>query len=87
MTDDELLDLMHSVFIKNETTSNESISFDEFYTVISGYYSKREGQNWDVDVIVELIYEYLFVVGILCFITELDRSIEFFTWLVIKTIH
>lgn len=45
MTDDDLLDLMHSVFIKNQTTSNESISFEEFYTVISGYYNKREQQK------------------------------------------
>jgi hypothetical protein len=28
LTDDDLLDLMHSVFINHQTTSNESISFE-----------------------------------------------------------
>lgn len=42
MSDDDLLDLMHSVFINHQTTSNESISFEEFYTVISSYYNKKE---------------------------------------------
>ena len=40
MTDDDILSLMHAVFINHNTTSNESVSFEEFYTVISGYYSK-----------------------------------------------
>ncbi len=48
LNDDDLLELMHAVFIKNQTTSNESISFEEFYTVITQYYNKKEHQkeNW-----------------------------------------
>ena len=42
LTDNDLLDLMHAVFIKHETTSNESISFEEFYTVISAYYNRKD---------------------------------------------
>ena len=42
LTDDDLLDLMHAVFIKHQTTSNESISFEEFYTVISAYYNRKD---------------------------------------------
>ena len=45
MTDDALLDLMHAVFINHQTTSNESISFEEFYTVISTYYNKEKNQG------------------------------------------
>jgi Ca2+-binding EF-hand superfamily protein len=28
LTDDDILDLMHAVFINHQTTSNESISFE-----------------------------------------------------------
>ncbi len=42
LTDDDLLDLMHAVFIKHQTTSNESISFEEFYGVISAYYNRKD---------------------------------------------
>jgi Ca2+-binding EF-hand superfamily protein len=41
MNDDDLLELMHSVFIKNNTQSNGSFSFDEFYQVISQYYQRQ----------------------------------------------
>lgn len=32
---------MHSIFIKNKTKSNESLSFDEFYQIITQYYAKK----------------------------------------------
>lgn len=42
MDDEALLDLMHSAFIKNKTESNERFSFEEFYLIISKYYSRNE---------------------------------------------
>jgi hypothetical protein len=42
MNDEDLLAMMHAVFIKHQTTSNESISFEEFYGVISAYYSRND---------------------------------------------
>jgi Ca2+-binding EF-hand superfamily protein len=45
MNDDDILDLMHAVFINHSTTSNESISFEEFYTVVSNYYTRKQINN------------------------------------------
>jgi Ca2+-binding EF-hand superfamily protein len=41
LDDNALLDLMHSVFIKQGTQSNEEFTFEEFYTVISNYYNRQ----------------------------------------------
>lgn len=41
LDDHALLDLMHSVFINQKTQSNEEFTFDEFYQVISNYYSRN----------------------------------------------
>ena len=41
MNDEALLDLMHSVFINQRTQTNEEFTFDDFYQVISAYYSKH----------------------------------------------
>jgi len=41
MDDNSLLDLMHSVFINQRTQTNEEFTFDEFYQVISNYYSRH----------------------------------------------
>lgn len=35
MTDDDILELMHSVFITRKTESNEKFTFEEFYQVLS----------------------------------------------------
>jgi centrin-1 len=35
MTDDDILEMMHSAFINKKTSSNESYNFDEFYTIVS----------------------------------------------------
>jgi Ca2+-binding EF-hand superfamily protein len=36
------MDLMHAVFISNNTGSNEEITFDEFYQVISKYHERQK---------------------------------------------
>ena len=41
LDDQALLDLMHGVFTNQKTQSNEEFTFDEFYQVISNYYSKQ----------------------------------------------
>ena len=41
LDDGAILDLMHSVFINQKTQSNEEFTFEEFYQVISNYYSKQ----------------------------------------------
>jgi Ca2+-binding EF-hand superfamily protein len=41
LDDGAILDLMHSVFINQKTQSNEELTFEEFYQVISNYYSKQ----------------------------------------------
>lgn len=41
MDDNALLELMHSVFINQKTQSNEEFTFDEFYQVITSYYSRH----------------------------------------------
>ena len=40
MTDDDILELMHSVFITRKTERNEKFTFEEFYQVVSEKYSK-----------------------------------------------
>lgn len=45
MDDNALLDLMHSVFISQKTQTNEEFTFDEFYQVISTYYSRQAWSN------------------------------------------
>lgn len=40
LDDGAILDLMHSVFVNQKTQSNEEFTFEEFYQVISNYYSK-----------------------------------------------
>ena len=40
MTDDDILELMHSVFITRKTETNEKFTFEEFYQVVSQKYSK-----------------------------------------------
>lgn len=42
MDDQSILDMMHGVFIKQGTQSNEEFTFDEFYQVISGYYNRAQ---------------------------------------------
>ena len=42
MDDQALLDLMHACFIKNQTESNERLSFEEFYLIVSKFYAKTE---------------------------------------------
>lgn len=42
MDDQALIDLMHAFFIKNNTESNERLSFEEFYFIISKYYARNE---------------------------------------------
>jgi Ca2+-binding EF-hand superfamily protein len=42
MDDQAILDMMHGVFINKGTQSNEEFTFDEFYQVISAYYSKGQ---------------------------------------------
>ncbi len=34
MNDDDIMELMHSTFINKKTSSNESFTFEEFYTVV-----------------------------------------------------
>lgn len=48
MDDQALLDMMHGVFINQSTQSNEEFTFDEFYQVISNFYSK---QGWKMSLI------------------------------------
>jgi centrin-1 len=35
MNDEDILEMMHSTFINKKTSSNESFTFDEFYTIVS----------------------------------------------------
>ena len=42
MDDQAILDMMHGVFINKGTQSNEEFTFDEFYQVISGFYSRSQ---------------------------------------------
>ena len=35
LTDDDILELMHSVFITKKTETNEKFTFEEFYQVVS----------------------------------------------------
>ena len=37
MNDEDILEMMHSTFINKKTSSNESFTFDEFYTVVTGF--------------------------------------------------
>jgi hypothetical protein len=32
--------MLHSIFVNRETNSNESITFDEFYGIVSKFYKK-----------------------------------------------
>lgn len=41
MTDDDILELMHSVYITNKTQSNSTFTFEEFYQVISSRQRKH----------------------------------------------
>lgn len=38
--DEDLLEMLHSIYVNRETTSNESITFDEFYGIVSKFYKK-----------------------------------------------
>lgn len=40
INDEDLLEMLHSTFINNKTSSNEAISFDEFYQVVTKFYKK-----------------------------------------------
>ena len=53
MDDQALLDLMHACFIKNQTESNERLSFEEFYLIVSKFYAKTE--KWFAQFSKELI--------------------------------
>lgn len=38
--DEELMEMLHNIFVSRETGSNESITFDEFYLIVSKFYKK-----------------------------------------------
>ena len=40
VNDDELLEMLHSTHINKKTATNEYISFDEFYTIVSKFNNK-----------------------------------------------
>jgi centrin-1 len=37
LSDDDILEMMHSASVNHKTSSNEGFSFDEFYTVVSKF--------------------------------------------------
>lgn len=39
-SDDDLLEMLHSIYVNRETASNESLTFDEFYGIVSKFYKK-----------------------------------------------
>jgi Ca2+-binding EF-hand superfamily protein len=39
-SDDEILEMLHAIHINRETSTNEHLSFDEFYEVVSKFYKK-----------------------------------------------
>ena len=41
MNDEDIMEMMHSTFINKKTSSNESFTFDEFYTVVVAYNTKN----------------------------------------------
>ena len=53
LDDQALLDLMHGVFTNQKTQSNEEFTFDEFYQVISNYYSK---QGWENKIVANKLW-------------------------------
>lgn len=38
--DDEIMEMLHSIHINRETTTNEHLSFDDFYGIVSKFYKK-----------------------------------------------
>lgn len=40
INDDDLLEMLHNIFVNNKTSSNESITFDEFYLIVTKFYKK-----------------------------------------------
>ena len=40
MNDDDILEMMHSTFINKKTSSNESFTFEEFYTIVANFNNK-----------------------------------------------
>lgn len=38
--DEDLLEMLHSIYVNRETSSNESLTFDEFYGIVSKFYKK-----------------------------------------------
>lgn len=45
MNDDDILEMMHSTFINRKTSSNESFTFDEFYSVVS-FHNQSKWVGW-----------------------------------------
>lgn len=41
VTDEDLLEMMHSTFINQKTKSNEGFTFDEFYMIVSKFNNKK----------------------------------------------
>lgn len=41
LTDDDIMEMMHSTFINKKTTSNEYFTFDEFYNIVSSFHNNK----------------------------------------------
>lgn len=39
-SDDDLLEMLHSIYVNRETSSNESLTFEDFYAIVSKFYKK-----------------------------------------------
>jgi Ca2+-binding EF-hand superfamily protein len=39
-SDDDILEMLHTIHINRETGSNESLTFEEFYGIVSKFYKK-----------------------------------------------
>lgn len=40
ISDDEIMEMLHSIHINRETATNEHLTFDDFYGIVSKFYKK-----------------------------------------------
>ena len=41
INDEEILELLHSIFINHKTNNNEGLYFEEFYQIVTNYYKSH----------------------------------------------
>jgi Ca2+-binding EF-hand superfamily protein len=41
INDEEILEMLHSIFINQKTNNNEGLYFEEFYQIVTKYYKRH----------------------------------------------